>query len=239
MRATTFAMACAALVCLSCSSDNSSADEADAPQSVADAGSSTGSSNPSTGGGTSTGSGTTNTATGSTGSAAGSDAGTTASSDASAAAGTDAATTTDAGSAETSLTGTLGALGAVQPVVSSLVIANSGETIIYMSTSKIACSDLAESRWLLKLPAGSQVVEIVIKGAPKLQKYAVPSAEVNYAPGGKSSSYEKNAASGSITFTEGAANAAVSGTVTATYNSPAGSVSGDFHAEFCAGGQEY
>jgi len=232
MRATTFAMACAALVCLSCSSDNSSADEADAPQSVADAGSSTGSSNPSTGGGTSTGS------------AAGSDAGTTASSDASAAAGTDAATTTttttttDAGSAETSLTGTLGALGAVQPVVSSLVIANSGETIIYMSTSKIACSDLAESRWLLKLPAGSQVVEIVIKGAPKLQKYAVPSAEVN-APGGKSSSYEKNAASGSITFTEGAANAAVSGTVTATYNSPAGSVSGDFHAEFCAGGQEY
>jgi hypothetical protein len=227
MRATTFAMACAALVCLSCSSDNSSADEADAPQSVADAGSSTGSSNPSTGGGTSTGS------------AAGSDAGTTASSDASAAAGTDAATTTDAGSAETSLTGTLGALGAVQPVVSSLVIAHSGETIIYMSTSKIACSDLAESRWLLKLPAGSQVVEIVIKGAPKLQKYAVPSAEVNYAPGGKSSSYEKNAASGSITFTEGAANAAVSGTVTATYNSPAGSVSGDFHAEFCAGGQEY
>jgi len=160
--------------------------------------------------------------------------------DASSSAGDGAAADTDGGaSASTSLTGTLGSLGAVQATVSSLVTANSGETIVYLSSAPLTCADIQTSRWLGSLPKGSQVVELVIKGAPKPSTYKVGPAEVNYAPGGMSSAYEKSADSGSITFTEGAASSAVSGTISATYGSPKGDVSGSFHAEFCAGGQEY
>jgi hypothetical protein len=80
------------------------------------------------------------------------------------------------------------------------------------------------------------VVEIVIKGAPKVQDYPVPPGEVNYAPGGKSSAYETGAKSGTITFTKADATT-VEGTVTATYAS--GNVSGNFHATFCDNGQNY
>jgi hypothetical protein len=144
--------------------------------------------------------------------------------------------TSEAGTGGTSLSGTLGELGAVQPIVASLWIQNSGETLIYMSTAPITCDQLKTSRWLGGTAKGSQVVEIVIKGAPKVADYPVPPGEVNYAAGGKSSSYEVNADSGKITFTKADATT-VEGTVTATYAS--GNVSGTFHAEFCAGGQGY
>jgi hypothetical protein len=139
-------------------------------------------------------------------------------------------------SGATALTGTLGTLGAVKPTVSSLWISNSGETLIYMSSGALTCDQLKVSRWLGSTTAGSQVVEIVIKGAPKVGDYPVPPSEVNYAQGGKSSSYEVNADSGKISFTKADAQV-VEGTVSATYGS--NSITGTFHAEFCAGGQGF
>jgi hypothetical protein len=141
----------------------------------------------------------------------------------------------------TSLTGTLGALGAIAPTVSSLVISNSGETLIYMSSAPITCDLLTMSRWLGSVATGSQVVEIVVPSNRASGTVPVEDggAEVNYAPGGMSSAYEKTAATGSVTFTNSMPNGVVEGRVTATYASPAGNLSGTFHAEFCAGGQGY
>ena len=144
------------------------------------------------------------------------------------------ATETDAGT--TVLTGTLGSLGPVQPTVSSLWISNSGETLVYLSSAALTCDQLKTSRWLGSATAGSQVIEIVVKGAPKLSNYAVPPGEVNFAQGGKSSSYETNADSGTIVFTQADAQV-VEGTVSAAYGSNA--IHGTFHAEFCTGGQNY
>lgn len=144
----------------------------------------------------------------------------------------------DAGIPDTSvtrLTGTLGDLGPVEPTVSSLYISNSGETLVYMSSAAITCSTLQNSRWLGSTTSGSQVVEIVISGDPAVKTFA--DAEVNYAKGGRSSSYEKNADSASVTFTKVEANSVVEGTLSATYG--ANSISGTFHATFCANGQGY
>ena len=142
------------------------------------------------------------------------------------------------GSGGSTLTGKLGKLGAVKPVVSSLFIANSGETLVYLSTGPITCDQLTASRWLGGTTAGSQVVEIVIKGTPTIGTVAVPPGEVNYAEGGKSSSYEVNAASGSITFTAFTAKTIVAGTVKATYDDGS-AITGSFHATYCDGGQDY
>jgi hypothetical protein len=143
-------------------------------------------------------------------------------------------------SSGTTLTGTLGALGAVKPTVSSLVISNSGETLIYMSSAPITCQMLQVSRWLGSAQAGSQVVEIVIKGAPKVGETVTDATdgEVNYAAGGKSSSYEVNAKTDTITFTKAEAKGVVEGTVAATYDDGS-TISGSFHAEFCDMGQGF
>jgi hypothetical protein len=137
------------------------------------------------------------------------------------------------------ITGTLGALGAVQPIVSSLVISNSGETLLYLSTAPLSCESLQASRWLGAQPAGSQVLEVVMRGAPTAgQTVQVPPGEVNYAAGGRSSSYEVGATSGSITFTEATAGGVVAGTLRAAYRSGS-AIAGSFRAEFCANGQQY
>ena len=103
----------------------------------------------------------------------------------------------------------------------------------------LPCSAIQQSRWLGSLPTGSQVVELVMKGVPTDgQTVQVPPGEVNYAPGGKSSSYEKSASSGSITFTHGGAGKAVDGTFTGKI-SASDTITGTFHAEFCATGQQY
>ena len=160
----------------------------------------------------------------------------------SAASGTDAAPDGNggdsggSGAGSTTLTGTLGALGAVKPIVSTLWISNSGETLVYMSSATITCDQLMVSRWLGAATAGSQVVEIVIKGAPKLADYPVPPGEVNFAAGGKSSAYETNATTGKIHFTSADAQV-LEGSVMATYG--ADNISGTFHATFCANGQGY
>ena len=148
----------------------------------------------------------------------------------------------DGGGPSTQLTGMLGTLGAVKPTVSSFVITNSGETLIYLSSAPITCEMLmAEGgRWLQKVASGAQVIEIVVKGTPSVGapvNVGLFGGEVNYAPGGMSSAYETGATSGSITFTKSEPMGVVEGSVTAQY--PSGSVMGTFHAEFCPGGQQY
>lgn len=139
------------------------------------------------------------------------------------------------------ITGTIGALGAVKPIVNAWVIQNSGETLIYLSTAPLTCMMMQTQGvgWLPKLPAGSQVIELVIKGNPSAKMYPIGAlqGEANYAPGGMSSAYEKNATGGSITFTMAMAGGPVDGSVMATY--AMGSIMGTFHAEFCSMGSQY
>jgi hypothetical protein len=142
----------------------------------------------------------------------------------------------------TTLSGTLGDLGKLLPTATSLVISNSGETLVYLSSATITCTTLSVSRWLGSIEAGAQVVEIVVKSSTTTGTLAVGGkngAEVNYAKGGRSSSYEQAASSGSVTFTKNEPQGVVEGSFSATYASPTGDVSGTFHAEFCDGGQGY
>lgn len=137
----------------------------------------------------------------------------------------------------TNLTGTLGSLGAVKPIVSSLMISNSGETLIYLSSAMLTCQQLTTSRWLGQATAGSQVIELIVSGDPSVKKYPVPPGEVNFAQGGMSSATETSADSGTIEFTSADINTVAEGVVTAKYGS--NQISGTFHATFCAGGQGY
>lgn len=140
--------------------------------------------------------------------------------------------------ASTSITGTLGSLGAVQPTASSFVISNSGETLVYLSSGTLTCDQIKVSRWLGSATANSQVIEIVISGAPSTAKtYAVPPSEVNFAQGGKSSATETSADSGSVVFSRADSGGDVEGTLSAAYGSA--HITGVFHATFCASGQGY
>ena len=87
--------------------------------------------------------------------------------------------------------------------MSSLVISNSGERLVYLSTTAITCDTLSVSRWLGSIDTGAQVVEIVVKSSFGTGTRSVDNAqvEVNYAKGGRSSSYEKSASSGHVTLT--------------------------------------
>jgi hypothetical protein len=117
------------------------------------------------------------------------------------------------------------------------MIANSGETLIYLSSSAITCDQLTVSRWLGGTAAGSQVVELVLASPPTASAFPVPPNEVNYAPGGMSSSHEVSADSGTITFSSATPLVAVAGTVSAKF--PSGSITGHFEATYCANGQGY
>ena len=156
--------------------------------------------------------------------------------------GTSDAGATGGTASGTTVTGTLGALGAAMPIMGALFISTGSETIVYLSSAPLPCSMISGrdgSKWLVRQPAGSQVVELVVPGAAKVG--AASFAEVNYAPGGMSSAYEKSAALGSakLSFTKVEAMSVLEGTFSATYANPTGSVNGTFHAEFCADGQEY
>ena len=146
----------------------------------------------------------------------------------------------DFGETSTLLSGELGELGALKPTVSSLVIENSGEVLIYMSSAPLTCPQIMVSRWLGGVEAGAQVVEIVVPSELAVDTVDVEEgAEVNYAAGGKSSAYEKSAIAGHVTFTKSLPGTVVEGTFTATYADAGDSVKGRFQAEFCAGGQGY
>ena len=139
------------------------------------------------------------------------------------------------------LTGTLGALGAVKPVVNGWATTNGLETLIYLSSSPLTCAMMMTKgvKWLASLPAGTQVIEIVVRGTAMVGTTPVGSlqGEVNYAEGSKSSSTEVNAKSGSIMFTKAEAKKVFEGTLMATY--PSGNLMGTFHADWCEGGTEF
>jgi hypothetical protein len=139
------------------------------------------------------------------------------------------------------LSGTLGALGAVKPVMAGWATTNGNETLIYLSSASLSCAMMMTkgTKWLATLPAGSQVIEIVVRGTPNIGTTPIGSlqGEVNYAEGSKSSSTEVNATGGSIMFTKAEPRKVFEGKVTATY--PKGSLMGTFHADWCEGGSEF
>lgn len=142
----------------------------------------------------------------------------------------------------TELTGTLGELGPLNPIVAGRVVEYSGETITYLSTVPLACEAMVASRWLLALDADAQIVEIVFASDTTdtdLEIGGPGNLEVHYAKGGRSSSYEETADSGTVTLIEHNSGGPIAGTLDATFTSPAGSLNGPFEAEFCLGGQEY
>ena len=142
------------------------------------------------------------------------------------------------------LTGTLGALGAVKPIMNGWATTNGLETLIYLSSAPLTCEMMAQMgvKWLRMLPAGTQVIEIVVMANPSAQTYSIGgpaafgAAEVNYAEGSKSSATEVTGSAGSVTLTKTAAMGVMEGTlsVTAPYM-----LSGSFHADWCQGGTEY
>jgi hypothetical protein len=135
----------------------------------------------------------------------------------------------------------LGKLGEAQPILAAFTITNGPETLTYLSSAPLTCADMMMmgAKWLSKLPAGTQVIEIVVPGTASAKTYQIGGlqGEVHYAEGGKSSSSEASASSGSIVFTQAAKGSAHDGTFTAQFSgSP---VTGSFHAEWCQGGSEY
>jgi hypothetical protein len=147
-------------------------------------------------------------------------------------------------SGSSDITGSLGALGAVKPIMAGWATTNGLETLIYLSSAPLTCEMMMTSgvKWLSKLPAGSQVIEIVLGQPSSAKMYplgtsaAVGGAEVNYAEGSKSSSTEVTGKSGSVTLTKAGAKSVQEGMfeVTAPYMA-----SGKFHAEWCEGGSEF
>jgi hypothetical protein len=161
-------------------------------------------------------------------------------SDASSGSEADAGTPPDT-SGPTKLEGMLGELGPIEPTVTTYVIANSGETLVYMSSTKLTCAEIMVSRWLGGVKAGAQVVEIVLHADATTGTFEVGGRgeEVNYAAGGKSSAYEHSATAGHLTFTKATVGGSVEGYFDAQFDDTQAEVSGTFNAEFCDGGQGY
>ena len=138
---------------------------------------------------------------------------------------------------KSALDGTLGELGVIEPIVSSLMITNSGETLIYLGTQPLSCAGLTISRWLGQTPPDTQVVEIVLHGDAEVKSFDVPPHEVNYAKGGRSSAFEVGADSGQVNVVTAKIGELVEGDIDVFYG--ADEVKGTFHATFCDGGQGY
>jgi hypothetical protein len=138
------------------------------------------------------------------------------------------------------ITGMLGALGAAKPIVNAWATTNGPETLIYLSSATLTCPDMMTMgvKWLSKLPAGTQVIELVVPGTASTKTYNIGPlmGEVNYAEGSKSSATEVTGKAGSLTFTKVMAKGVHEGTfmVTSPFTAMA-----TFHAEWCQGGAEY
>jgi hypothetical protein len=141
------------------------------------------------------------------------------------------------------ITGTLGSLGAVQPIMAGFALTTStGETAVYLSSAPLTCAAISNpgGRWLGSLPAGTQVIEIVVAGGASAMMYSVGGLggiELNFAPGGMSSSNEKHSTSGTVTFTKASVGGVHEGSIMASNSG--GMIMGTFHADWCTGGQEY
>jgi hypothetical protein len=144
------------------------------------------------------------------------------------------------GGGTNTISGTLGALGAAKPIMNAWATTNGPETLIYFSSAPLSCADMMTMgvKWLSKLPAGTQVIEVVVPGAASVKTYMIGTlmGEVNYAEGSKSSATEVTGKAGSITFTKAMAKGVHEGSFMVT--SPF-MVTATFHAEWCQGGAEY
>jgi hypothetical protein len=138
------------------------------------------------------------------------------------------------------ITGMLGALGAAKPIMNAWATTNGPETLIYLSSAPLSCPDMMTMgvKWLSKLPAGTQVIELVVPGTASTKMYNIGPlmGEVNYAEGSKSSATEVTGKAGSLTFTKVMAKGVHEGSfmVTSPFTAMA-----TFHAEWCQGGTEY
>jgi hypothetical protein len=142
------------------------------------------------------------------------------------------------------LTGMLGLLGPVKPVMVGWATNNGNENLIYLSTAPLTCAMMQTmgTKWLASLPAGTQVIEIVTNniyiGVGSFD-IGFPTGEVNYAEGSKSSSTEVQGTSGppgGLVYTKVIPQMVYEGTVNVT--APF-TLSGSFHADWCQGASEY
>jgi hypothetical protein len=151
------------------------------------------------------------------------------------------------------LTGTLGTLGPAKPIAAAFAVHIGKQGVIYLSSAPLTCAQMKTAGWLQSATAESQVVEIVASrlGAGVYPigaaGNAVSMGAVNYAAGGKPSTAEVTAKSGTVVVNAiflGAgdpytATGLLRGSVVdATF--PDGSkLAGTFFADFCVGGQRY
>ncbi len=115
-----------------------------------------------------------------------------------------------------------------------------GGPFINILSSAVTCNDISVTGWLSKIPAETQVLELIVgtttvgASSPTSSGAGARVAEVNYLFGQPSG--EERAKSGSVTLTAYASEASVDGTVDVTFSS--GTAQGTFHAVYCPGGQE-
>lgn len=145
-----------------------------------------------------------------------------------------------------SLTGSFGS-EAIAPIKAAYWVGqpddpteSAGGPFVNVFTSAVTCNDISVNGWLSKIPAETQVLELIIgtktagSASPVAATAAANVAEVNYLFGRPSS--EVRAGSGSVTLTAYTASMSVDGNVSVTF--PSGSAEGTLHAVYCPGGQE-
>jgi hypothetical protein len=118
---------------------------------------------------------------------------------------------------------------------------SAGGPFLYFFSTPVTCNDLsAGSGWLATIPAGTQVLEMIIgttqtgMSVPTARHASANVAEVNYATGG--SKGEARAISGHATLTSYVMGDAIDGALDVTL--PTGSATGTFHATWCPTGHE-
>jgi hypothetical protein len=135
-----------------------------------------------------------------------------------------------------------GTLPALKPILHGFATTNGPETLIYLTSADIKCSDIMTMGvgWLMMIPASDIVIEIVIPGTASvgMKMVAFLSAELNYANGGGTPNANEHVAdSGTINFTKADPMGVFEGTLMGSY--PGGTIMGSFHADWCEGGSEY
>ncbi|CAN5696074.1 hypothetical protein BH11MYX1_BH11MYX1_39460 [soil metagenome] len=117
---------------------------------------------------------------------------------------------------------------------------SAGGPFVNLFSTAVTCNDISVTGWLSKIPATTQVLELIIgtktvgTASPAASAAAANVAEVNYLFARPSD--EIRAGAGSVTLTAYASNVSVAGTVSVTF--PSGSADGTFDAVYCPGGQE-
>lgn len=145
-----------------------------------------------------------------------------------------------------SVTGSYGS-DAIKPVVAAYWIGKPGDPtesaggpFVYLFSSPVTCEEISKgSGWAPSLPAGTQVLELIIgtsnvgTAASASSKAGADLVEANYfGPAGG----ESRATAGSVSLTAYTKDTAVDGTVDVTF--PSGNAKGTFHATWCPAGQE-